>query len=380
MFILFKNSSLCPINSANILQSGSHSIIIKTGFITITLFHSDILPFYNDVLFFYDHIINSFNHFSSSKMMNPLSLQLYNNYLNMATTNVVEVVKFASSSSTVKFSFFSPMQFSHHLVHLGTNIHVTTFLYNMLLFVLVPVGLTVAVNIHTILTFFSRILNIFFHFINSFIKKCGNYYDVVRGTMNGNSLNNSTNNNDKSNSKKMDSSGNRDSNQNGGDEDGDKRGKDSDKGIYIVSESQLIQLLVLIVYVYYRIRDLRLRGMNQDQLSFFGDPGTPEHPNIRVTLAQIIRYSIANPEERVDDLNTTLSSLLTPYAFERMTLSRSLRVLFSGVLKGSNLNNALVGGTSIRSFMNNHDICPNYIKPSDMDVIMRFIMERFLQK
>src|SRR5687768_16870582 len=169
-----------------LLKSGFSSFPINIGIITFTLFGQtyylnndvlgDILYYYDNVLYFYDSIVHNCNAISDLQFRckpSPFTTDLYNYYVSIGNTNIVQVTNLiCTNGSSSYFTTFSPIQFKTALLYLHANIENSIIFYNMLMAVCSFMGLILAVNIHSIVAFFSRILDIFAHFFSSMIRKC----------------------------------------------------------------------------------------------------------------------------------------------------------------------------------------------------------------
>lgn len=165
--------------------------------------------YYDTLSSIYHNVFPSCNNSTScnlTKTMSPFAVELYDRFLSMSSTNLVDLRNFLNySNSSSYFTSFSSFDDKTALLGLHLNVHNSIIFYKMLMAITTSISLIVVVNIHTIIAFFSRTLAMFSDFFSLMVRKYGTYFDPIRDAINF-SAKNSTNNANKSNSNSNNSS------------------------------------------------------------------------------------------------------------------------------------------------------------------------------
>jgi hypothetical protein len=139
---------------------------------------------------------------------------------------------------------------------------------------LTSLGLVLAVNIHTIIAFSDKVVNIFSDFFNILINKCSSYFDILINKcssyfdiiLNSPIQNSETNNNynninnsdaSQSNSLTNNSSTAQGSGSGGAGDGGKDNNKEAIPEVFTVNRDIIRQVLLAIVYIFHQILNMR---------------------------------------------------------------------------------------------------------------------------
>lgn len=147
-----------------IKKSGFPYLSANSGLI-IRALSNEMLYLYDDYLYYCDTVLSiwasvspnfpNIARFNFSNTMSSYTVEMYDRFLTVNSTNTYQVKSFVSSSYfTCNFSFFSPLDFKNGLLGLHFKIHNSTIIYNAIMYIITPLLLAVAVNIGTALAFF----------------------------------------------------------------------------------------------------------------------------------------------------------------------------------------------------------------------------------
>jgi len=356
-----------PLDRAVVLKKSA--VPVKNVVLTVTIYYyshysSESIESYDSIRSISDsasyiaegasHIINNvYDFFSNIPRPNwcnnrsQYATDLYQKSLSMPSYNIVNIQNLISSYiGYLHFSSFSPLDFRDTFIGFHSNIAFWD-------------------NIRYYVTFISTaIFVVVGPLIISMVKKHGTRYDPVRDKVYY-SANNESNNSQKSNYTNNSnilqgtSASGGTSGSGGGDDNGDRNNKKPNKnGSNTLKPIVSINTLIALSYIHERIISWRINNPNAvgPESEWYGTPvrtatNLGVHLNGVVSLAQIIRYAIANSHETVPRLGTPLRVILSESALAGMP-SVSLTTFFRG---------SFSLGRALHNFLRDYDDIENLL-------------------